>query len=195
MNYTHKRAEIIRALDQTLVVAVLCAFMCMANDFTRDCVGPFEVLSELGSEGAHVARRLRQRRTEIDRESHFAAECEAIRREACLFEHCRPIRLKHWREQRFLVVRFSLYGSAQQRDERAIEPLAFTVGLRPVGGRARLVDSKRRTQLGEERRLELRFAVRVQLYWHAIARNPVCVYGARLSQHFGLRSVRILPSR
>ena len=60
----------------------------MSNGLARECEEPLEVLSELGSEDAHIARRLRQWRSEIDWQSHLAAECEAIWRKACRLRHC-----------------------------------------------------------------------------------------------------------
>ena len=66
----------------------------------------------------------------------------------------------------------------EHRDESAVELLAFAVILRAIRSNARLIDSKSRAQFGEERRFELRAAVRVQLFWHSVARDSFCVDSA-----------------
>ena len=53
----------------------------MPNDFTRDFVGPFQVLSEFRRKRTQVAGRLRQRHAEIDKQTHHSAKREAVRRE------------------------------------------------------------------------------------------------------------------
>ena len=47
-----RAARLIGALNYVLVVARLCAFVAMPDDFARDSVGPLQVLCKLGRKGA-----------------------------------------------------------------------------------------------------------------------------------------------
>ena len=48
----NQTARLIGALNYVLVVARLCAFVAMPDDFARDSVGPLQVLCKLGRKGA-----------------------------------------------------------------------------------------------------------------------------------------------
>ena len=48
----NQTARLIGALNYVLVVARLCAFVAMPDDFARDSVGSLQVLCKLGRKGA-----------------------------------------------------------------------------------------------------------------------------------------------
>ena len=82
------------------------------------------------------------------------------------------------REERLPVIRSTLHGAAEHREECAVESLTLAVGLRAIRSRARFIDSKSRAQLGEKLRFELRSTIRVQLLRHSVARDPFCIDSA-----------------
>ena len=57
----NQAAGLVGVLDYALIVTTFGAFVSVPNDLSRDFVGQLQILYELGSEGTHVARRLRQR--------------------------------------------------------------------------------------------------------------------------------------
>ena len=82
LQHTNKAARLVGAIDHALIVATFCTLVSVPIDFTRDFVGPLQVLSELCSKRTHFAGRHRQRRAEIHRQTHLPAEREAVLREA-----------------------------------------------------------------------------------------------------------------
>ena len=78
----NQAAGLVGVLDYALVITTFRAFVSVPDDLSRDFVGPLQVLCEFDSECTHVARRLRQRRAEIHRQTHLSAEREAVWREA-----------------------------------------------------------------------------------------------------------------
>ena len=61
LHVANKATGLVGALDYAFIVATFGALVSVPNDLSRDFVGPLQILHELGSEGTHVARRLRQR--------------------------------------------------------------------------------------------------------------------------------------
>ena len=57
----NQAAWLVGVLDCALIVTTFGAFVSVPDDLSRDFVGPLQILCGLGSEGTHVARRLRQR--------------------------------------------------------------------------------------------------------------------------------------
>ena len=57
----NQAAGLVGVLDYALILTTFGAFVSVPDDLSRDLVGPLQILCELGSEGMHVARRLRQR--------------------------------------------------------------------------------------------------------------------------------------
>ena len=78
----NQTAGLVGAFDSAFIISAIGALVSVPNDLSRDFVGPLQVLCELGNEGTHVARRLRQRRAEIYRQTHFSFKREAKWREA-----------------------------------------------------------------------------------------------------------------
>ena len=56
----NQAAGLVGVLDYALIVTTFGALVSVPDDLSRDFVGPLQVLCELGSEGTHVARWLRQ---------------------------------------------------------------------------------------------------------------------------------------
>ena len=75
--YLHNTPWLGRAFYDVLFVAILSAFMLVPDDLARYFLGPFQVLCELGREGAHVTRGFRQLHAEINWQTHLSAEREA----------------------------------------------------------------------------------------------------------------------
>ena len=98
-NYSNKRAGLISSLDCTLIITFFSALVTMPDDFAPYFVGPFKVLSELSSVGTHFVRQFRQRRADINKQPHLAADCESVRRNTFRLGRSRANRLEHRCEQ------------------------------------------------------------------------------------------------
>ena len=61
LQVANQAAGLVGALDYAPIVTTFGALVSVPKDLSRDFIGPLQVLCELGSEGTHVARRLRQR--------------------------------------------------------------------------------------------------------------------------------------
>ena len=83
--YLHKTPGLVRAFYDKLIVTILSAFMFVPDYLARDLIGPFQVLCELGREGAHVTREFRTRHAEINWQLHLSAKREAESRKARRF--------------------------------------------------------------------------------------------------------------
>ena len=57
----NQAAGLVGVLDYALIVTTFGALVSVPDDLSRDFVGPLQDFCKLGSEGTHVARRLRQR--------------------------------------------------------------------------------------------------------------------------------------
>ena len=57
----NQAAGLVGVLDYALIVTTFGALVSVADNLSRDFVGPLQVLCEFDSENTHVVRRLRQR--------------------------------------------------------------------------------------------------------------------------------------
>ena len=71
-----RRARI--TFDDVLIITAFRATMLKGENFTGDAVGPLQVLYEIICKSPNVARRFRERRTDVDWQPHLAADSEVV---------------------------------------------------------------------------------------------------------------------